>query len=217
MVLVRTGNGCLNHGQCRRCAFHKELGYVSCQKPPNVQISQDEPCVVTDDERDSDVFKRLKRGYNFTSVVTIARQEAYVKRNHCFYVVIAKEGVSSSHAFFRLTSKGSSVAVSAFGTQLFASISLMSVSASLMLLCLLLMGGFMARFAAMWIVSEMNQYEEPIIHTVVPDRPTAASYAEEILKLPGLIIEVRTHCGKWKDSETKEPLVISLLVLWFGC
>ncbi|KAL8717703.1 MAG: hypothetical protein Q9225_005079 [Loekoesia sp. 1 TL-2023] len=159
--------------------------------PHTIEISRDAPKVQARDGKD--VLDAIKAGFNATSVVRIAGQEAYTKRNSCFYVVISQEGVSAPHATFRVLSKASNVAVFAFGTALFASSTLMSVSVALMILSLVLSAGVWGRVTAMWIASEMNKVSDPVLHTVVPQRSDAAEHMQEILKIPGLIIETGGH------------------------
>ena len=159
--------------------------------PSNIHISRETPKVQGSDGQD--VLRAIHEGFNITSTMTISDQEAYVRRNSCFYVVISAEGVSPAHAGFRVLSKGSSVAVFAFGTSIFATASLMSISVALMVLCVVLSSGVFGRVTAMWIASEMNKITDPILHSVVRDRAEAARYVQEILNLPGLIVEIGGH------------------------
>ena len=140
--------------------------------PQTVQVFTDAPKV--QGRHGKDILAAIKDGFNVTSVVSIASHEAYTKQNSCFYVVISVEGVSAPHATFRVISKGSSVAVFAFGTTLFASASLMSVSVSLMVLSLVLSAGVFGRVTAMWIASQMNKTSDPVLHTVVAEHSEAA-------------------------------------------
>ncbi|KAI4287940.1 MAG: hypothetical protein L6R35_002802 [Caloplaca aegaea] len=159
--------------------------------PHTIQISRDAPKVQARDGKD--VLDAIKSGFNATSLVKLSRQEPYTKRNSCFYVVISQEGVSAAHATFRVLSKASNVAVFAFGTALFASATLMSVSVVLMILSLVLSAGVWGRVTAMWIASQMNKVSDPVLHTVVRERLDAAGHMEEILKIPGLIVETGGH------------------------
>lgn len=124
------------------------------QSPHNIHISDDTP--VVQGNQNEDVLHVIHRGFNVKSMLSLTSQEAYVKRNSCFYVVVSAEGVSAVHATFRVLSKGSSVVVFAFGTTIFASASLVSVSIVLMVLCLVLAAGVFGKVVAMWIASEMN-------------------------------------------------------------
>ncbi|KAI4137528.1 MAG: hypothetical protein LQ341_005110 [Variospora aurantia] len=159
--------------------------------PHTIQISRDAPKVQARDGKD--VLDAIKSGFNATSLVKLSRHEPYTKRNSCFYVVISQEGVSAAHATFRVLSKASNVAVFAFGTALFASATLMSVSVVLMILSLVLSAGVWGRVTAMWIASQMNKVSDPVLHTVVRERLDAAGHMEEILKIPGLIVETGGH------------------------
>ena len=159
--------------------------------PHNVEVSQDAPKVQARDGKD--VLDVLKVGFNSTSVVKISGQDAYTTRKSCFYVVISQEGVSAVHACFRVLSKASNVAVFAFGTALFASSTLMSISVALMILSIVLSAGVWGRVTAMWIASQMNKNSDPVLHTVVPGRTEAADHMQEILKIPGLIVETSGH------------------------
>ncbi|KAL8796440.1 MAG: hypothetical protein Q9182_007373 [Xanthomendoza sp. 2 TL-2023] len=159
--------------------------------PHGVEISRDAPKVQARDGKD--ILDIIKAGFNATSFVRLSSQEPYTKRNTCFYVVISQEGVSPTHAAFRVLSKASNVAVFAFGTTLFASATLMSVSVVLMILSLVLSAGVWGRVTAMWIASQMNKFSDPVLHTVVPERLDVAGHMEEILKLPGLLIETGGH------------------------
>lgn len=161
------------------------------KSPHNVQISEDAPVVQAREGKD--VLDAIKAGFNATSVVKIPGQEAYTKRNSCFYVVISQEGVSAAHATFRVLSKASNVAVFAFGTTLFASASLMSISVSLMVLSIVLSAGVWGRVTSMWIASQMNKISDPVLHTVVSGRREAAEHMQEILKINGLIVETGGH------------------------
>lgn len=161
------------------------------KSPHNIQISHDAP--VVQGSHDEDVLQAIHRGFNVTSMVTIPDQEPYVKRNSCFYVIVSAEGVSAVHACFRVISKGSSVAVFAYGTALFASASLVSVTVTVMVLGLVLVAGVFGRVTAMWIAAEMNKVSDPILHTVVQNRSEAAKHVQEILNLPDLIVEIGGH------------------------
>ena len=158
--------------------------------PSTIRISEDAPEV---SGREQDILAALKSGFNVSSSVTMANDEPYSARKSCFYVVISQEEVSAIHALLRVISKGSSVAVFAFGTTLFASVSLMSVSVVLMILGLVLSSGVWGRVTTLWIASEMNKINDPILHAVVPDRKEAIKHMDAILKIPGLIIEVSGH------------------------
>ena len=159
--------------------------------PGNIEIGEDAP--VVEGSHGKDVLATLKAGFNATSVVHISNEKPFTKRNSCFYVVISQEGVEATHATFRVLSKACNVAVFAFGTTLFASATLVSVSVALMVLALVLSAGVWGRVTAMWIASQMNKYSDPVLHTVVPFRTDAAEHMQEILKLPGLIIETCGH------------------------
>ena len=59
-----------------------------------------------------------------------------------------------------------------------------------MVLSLVLTAAIFGRVTAMWIASEMSKTLDPILHAVVTDRSEAARHAEEILALPGLVVEL---------------------------
>lgn len=107
--------------------------------------------------------------------------------------MVSIEGITSSHAFLQIISKESTIAVFAFGTTILASATLMSVSATLMVLSLVFSAGVLGRVAAMWIASEMNKSSSPILQAVVKNKEDAGKYVEEILQLDGLLIEIMGH------------------------
>ncbi|KAF2476683.1 uncharacterized protein BDR25DRAFT_339610 [Lindgomyces ingoldianus] len=139
------------------------------------------------------IMDRLHAGINLQHHVTIQENDPSSYSRTCFYVVVSVEGISKLHAFFQVLSRGCSVVAFAFGTALFASATLMSISAALMLLALVLPMGVTGRVVAMWIAAEMNRHNKSILHTVVKTKKEAGEHIEEIIELPGLQIETMGH------------------------
>ncbi|KAK8096075.1 hypothetical protein PG999_014097 [Apiospora kogelbergensis] len=110
----------------------------------------------------------------------------------CFYVVISVQGISPVHAAAQVLAKTGSVAVYAFGTALFASATIMSISIALMVLCLVLPAGVAGRVIAMWIVSSMSQQNKPILHKMVRSEEEAGRYFHAIAELD-LQLEIKGH------------------------
>ncbi|KAI1343875.1 hypothetical protein F5Y15DRAFT_180729 [Xylariaceae sp. FL0016] len=110
----------------------------------------------------------------------------------CFHVVISVHRISKPHAFLQVVAKACSVAVFAFGTAIFASASLMSISITLMLLCIILPTGVGGRVIAMWIVDVMSQHSKPIINKMVKSEEEAGKYFNALAKLQ-LQMEVHGH------------------------
>ncbi|KAK8127813.1 hypothetical protein PG984_008921 [Apiospora sp. TS-2023a] len=110
----------------------------------------------------------------------------------CFYVVISVQGISPVHAVAQVLAKTCSVAVFAFGTALFASATLMSISIALMVLCLTLPAGVAGRVIAMWIVSSMSQQNKPILHKMVRSEEEAGKYFHALAELD-LQLEIKGH------------------------
>jgi hypothetical protein len=98
--------------------------------------------------------------------------------------VISVEGITKPHAIMKTISRGCGVAVYAFGTALFASATMMSITVALMNLSLLIAGGVLGRIVVMWIASEVNRNAKPILHAVVTDANQANEYFHAIAELP---------------------------------
>ena len=155
--------------------------------PPTIRVNAPK---VEGVEGGDDIIDVLKSGFNIKSVVTIDRSAPYSVPRRCFYAVIQKTGVSKSHAALRVFSKASSICVFAFGTTLFASSQLVAQPVTLMVLSLVLGAGVLGRITALFVLSEMNTHNTPIIHAVVQDRASAVNHLQEILDIPGLVVEV---------------------------
>lgn len=158
--------------------------------PRAIRISEDAPVVQASHDRD--VLDSLNRGYNVEGRVIIDT-EPHMKDRSCFYVVVSKEGVKPFHAVMRIVAKSSSIAVFAFGTALFASAQLMSISIVLMVLSLVISAAFFGRVTGMFIAAEMNRCNEPILHAVVRKHEDAAAHVEAVLGIPGLVVELKGH------------------------
>ena len=159
--------------------------------PSTICVSEEAPLVVGSLGRD--MLGVLKSGFNTKSKVTISRTEPYTVPRVCFYAVTSKQGISSTHAALRVISKWSSVAVFAFGTTLFASAQLMSISVVLMVLVLVLSAGVLGRVVAMWIASQIHRDNQPVLHAVVRERSEAAEFVQRIMDPRGLVIEISGH------------------------
>ena len=156
--------------------------------PSNVVVSPEAPDVTAV----TNVIDTLLAGYNIRGRVFIPRT-AMVQPRSCFYAVISQEGISVQRAFSRIFAKWASVAVFVFGTALFASSQLISITVALFVLSLALGSGIMGRVIVLWISSQMNRDNIPIMHKIVRHREEAAEYLKEILKLEGVQIEIRGH------------------------
>ena len=141
----------------------------------------------------SDVLDALDAGFNARSRVALGRAEPYTVPRVCFYAVVSKQGISPLHAAARVVSKGFSVAVFAFGTTFFAGAQLMSVAMVFVVLAVVLMSGLLGRISAMWMASQMNRWNQPVLHAVVRERTEAAKFVQEVVRLDGLQIEIGGH------------------------
>lgn len=139
------------------------------------------------------VMDRLKAGVKLNHRVSFQENDKSAYSRTCFYVVISVQGISAWHGSLQLLSRMISIVVFGFGTALFASATLMSISAALMLLALVLPMAFAGRVVAMWIAAEMNKYNKSILHTVVKTKKEAGEYMEEIFDVSGLQIETMGH------------------------
>lgn len=171
--------------------FTKNYTMRVCKAPNNVRISDSAPTVKNDNFRYA--LDRIEAGVNTHNRITLDRLEPSTSSRTCFYVIVSIEGISVWQSIAQIISKASTVAVFAFGTALFASSTLLSISAALMLLSLVMSAGVMGRVVAMWIASEIVRNNRPILHSVVKDREEAAQYIEEILEMDGLLIELKGH------------------------
>lgn len=137
--------------------------------------------------------------------------------HRCFYVLISSQsGISRMNALMRCVSRALTVALFAFGTVLFASCQLMVVSGALLVLSVVLGCGILGRVVAMWLVYQLqggDDGESTILHALVKDQAEAADYIQEIVQLPGCLVElqghviVEGHCiyrgpGAWQRLET---------------
>lgn len=171
--------------------FTKNYTLRVCKAPNNVRISDSAPPVKND--KFTYALDRIEAGVNTHNRITINRLEPSTSSRTCFYVIISIEGMSVWQSIAQIISKASTVAVFAFGTALFASSTLLSISAALMVLSLVMSAGVLGRVVAMWIASEIIRNNRPILHAVVRDREEAAKYIDEILEMDGLLIELKGH------------------------
>ncbi|ROW14965.1 hypothetical protein VPNG_03441 [Cytospora leucostoma] len=166
---------------------------------------------ITDTSRHANALECLEANPNTSQRILISNSEATTYSRTCFYVVISVQGISTLHAIAQILSKGASVAVFAFGTALFASATMLSISVALMVLCLLLPSGVAGRVVAMWIVSQVSRQNKPILHKMVKSKAEAAKYFHAIAKqdiqmeamghviLDGYIVKSRS---KWFSAAT---------------
>ncbi|KAF2000172.1 hypothetical protein P154DRAFT_410884, partial [Amniculicola lignicola CBS 123094] len=170
--------------------FTKSWTLRVAKAPSKVKVQSVHPPITQfDHSRHKTIFDRFKEGVHLHHNLTVDEHDQSTYSRTCFYVVISVEGISGWHAFAQFLSRTSGVIVFAFGTALFASATLMSISATLMLLTLVLPIGVIGRVAAMWIASQMNKHNKPILHAVVRTKQEASEHLEEILDLHGIQIE----------------------------
>ena len=160
--------------------------------PTNINISERASFIV-DKDKDQMVLDRLQTGINSRTRLSKTGNGTYDWSGSCFYVVVSVEGITGLKAAMNAVSKGCSISVFAFGTALFASSTLMSISTVLMVLAVTLSCGVMGRVVAMWIASVMTENSEPMLHQIVKNRNQASLYIEEILMKKGLLIEIMGH------------------------
>lgn len=159
-----------------------------------MEISPKCPLIVTDSiEDDCAVIQNLHRGFNVDSRVVIANGHSYSKSKVCFYVVVSRTGSSPFRAALRVFSRGANIASFAFGTTLFASSQLLSVSMALITIICTVVPAVLGRVLAMWIALEMNKYNKAILHTVVYTDIEASQHINAVLKQKGLIFETQGH------------------------
>ncbi|KAK8127040.1 uncharacterized protein PG998_002799 [Apiospora kogelbergensis] len=125
------------------------------------------------DPRYANALEHIKAGPVMNQRLRVSHAATSYPRT-CFYVVTSVQGISPVHAAAQVVAKTGSVAVYSFGTALFASSTLMSISIALMVLCLVLFAGVAGRVIAMWIVSSMSQQNKPILHKTVRSEEEAA-------------------------------------------
>ncbi|ETS82470.1 hypothetical protein PFICI_04346 [Pestalotiopsis fici W106-1] len=138
-------------------------------------------------------FEFIKSGPGLNRKIRVSPDQGLTYPRTCFYVVISVNRISSMHAAAQVIAKCSNVAVFAFGTALFASATLLSISSALMVLCLILPAGVAGRVIATWIVSAMSRQNKPILHKTVRSENDAAEYFEELSKLPNIQMEIDGH------------------------
>jgi hypothetical protein len=147
---------------------------------------------ITDRRRYANALEALKAGPNTNQHLRVVADRGSGYSRTCFYVVVSIQGISRVHAIAQVLSKGASVAVFAFGTALFASATLMSISIALMVLCILLTCGVAGRVLAMWIVAQISRENKPILHKLVKSESEAGEYVHAIAELD-LQIEMQGH------------------------
>ncbi|ERF76036.1 hypothetical protein EPUS_01369 [Endocarpon pusillum Z07020] len=162
--------------------------------PEIMEISDRCPLLVTDSiEDDGAIIQNLRKGYNVDSRVVIPHSRSYAKSRVCFYVVVPQTGTSRWRAALRIFSRGSNIASFAFGTTLFASSQLLSVSLALITIICTMVPAVLGRVLSMWIALEMNKHNKAILHAVVPTHLEASKYLNAILKQKGLVFETQGH------------------------
>ena len=147
---------------------------------------------ITDRKRYGNALEAIKAGPNTNQHIRISTDRGSGYSRTCFYVVVSVQGISRLHAVAQVISKGASVAVFAFGTALFASATLMSISIALMVLCLLLACGVAGRVIAMWIVAQISRENKPVLHKLVRSESEAGEYVHAIAELD-LQLEIHGH------------------------
>ncbi|KAM6537939.1 hypothetical protein FALCPG4_003835 [Fusarium falciforme] len=165
---------------------------IRVSRKPTGILLDDTVSKITDRRKYDNALETIKAGPNTNQRIRIATDKGSGYSRTCFYVVVSAQGISRMHAIAQIISKASSVAVYAFGTALFASASLMSISIALMVLCLLLPAGVAGRVIAMWIVSQIDRENKPILHKLVKSENEAGKYIHAIAELD-LQLEIRGH------------------------
>lgn len=171
--------------------FSRSWSIRVSRRPAGVLIDDSIP-PITDRSRYDNALDAIKAGPNTNQRIRIATDRGSGYSRSCFYVVISEHGISRWHAAAQVLAKASSVAVFAFGTALFASASLMSISVALSVLCLLLPCGVMGRVLAMWIVAQISRENRPVLHKLVKSEREAGEYFHAIAELD-LQLEIRGH------------------------
>ncbi|EEU48960.1 uncharacterized protein NECHADRAFT_75641 [Fusarium vanettenii 77-13-4] len=165
---------------------------IRVSRKPTGILLDDTVSRITDRRKYDNALEAIKAGPNTNQRIRIATDKGSGYSRTCFYVVVSVQGISRMHAIAQIISKASSVAVYAFGTALFASASLMSISIALMVLCLLLPAGVAGRVIAMWIVSQIGRENKPILHKLVKSENEAGEYIHAIAELD-LQLEIHGH------------------------
>jgi hypothetical protein len=176
--------------------------------PEIMEISERCPLVVTDSIEDEGAFiQNLRKGYDVDSRVVIPNSRSYAKSRVCFYVVVSQTGTSRWRAALRIFSRWCNIVVFVFGTTLFASSQLLSVSMALITSICTMFPAILGRVLSMWIALEMNKHNQAILHAVVPTHLEASKYLNAILNQKGLIFETEGHivvdgrvicrCSQW--------------------
>lgn len=160
-----------------------------CKAPIGVKISQGAASLLDETRAVLDVLDRIESGFSTRARIQVP--ELASSASTCFYVIISVESITALHAFLRAMTKGCTISVFAFGTTLFASAQLMSISAALMVLAVVLSAGVMARVTAMWMAAMMTRHSQPVLHAVVKSKAEASRYITEILRCPDLLIEFK--------------------------
>ncbi|KAI1734267.1 hypothetical protein F4680DRAFT_471267 [Xylaria scruposa] len=140
----------------------------------------------------SNALEFIKAGPVMNQRVRIASNRGASFPRTCFYAVISVNRISTIHAIAQVVAKGSSVAVFVFGTALFASATLVSISIALMVLAVVLAAGVGARVLAMWIVAAMSRHNRPIIHKMVRSEEEAAKYFQALAETD-VQMEIKGH------------------------
>lgn len=165
---------------------------IRVSKTPTGLVLDSNAIKITDTSRYRNALEFIKAGPNMNQTPRIATDTGASYPRTCFYVVICVHGISTLHAIAQILAKCSSVAVFAFGTALFASAQLMSISITLMVLVALLPAGVAGRVIAMWIVSAMSRHTKPILHKMVRTEEEAARYIHSIAELD-VQMEIKGH------------------------
>lgn len=161
------------------------------RKPSGILLDESVP-KITDRKRYDNALEALKAGPNTNQQIRIATDQGSCYSRTCFYVIVSVHGISRLHATAQVISKAASVAVFAFGTALFASATLMSISIALMVLCVLIPCGVAGRVMAMWIVAQVSRENKPVLHKLVKSETEAGEYIHAIAE-KDLQLEIMGH------------------------
>jgi len=108
-----------------------------------------------------------------------------------FYVIVSQSEKETWHELLAVASKLSSVIVYAFGTMVFSSATLMSISTALMVLTVVLCSGVVGRAIAMWMTRELHDKNAPSIMREQASGPRGLnSLVLAILEIDGLVVEI---------------------------
>lgn len=162
-----------------------------------------------------DILSGFIKGYNTVGRV-VMDGEPWSAQNNPFYVLISIKGVSPPHAALRVFSKLLSIGVFTVGTAIFASTTLVTIMAAVVVATLVLVAGVFGRVTAMWMASEIMK-DKPVIHRVVTNQQEAEQYMDEMLRIPDCIFEILGHvvvngrCVKRYGSHMRWSKILGVL------